>query len=162
MVDIGARLYVSACSPEWSTLALFPPLPAECWAYGLAPLSSLFSPFLASVHPCSEGRKPDLIGFSSAISAEWDHPETPKRCVALSPGPWLSGCSGKYPGLMTNRKISQLLSVAISMSARKLASLFWGFLNGLLYDLMQMHFMSMEPGMERALLIALIVNYVNR
>lgn len=63
---------------------------------------------------------------------------------------------------MTNRKISQLLSLAISMSARKLAGLFWGFLNGLLYDLMQTHFMSTEPGMERALLIALIVNYVNR
>lgn len=63
---------------------------------------------------------------------------------------------------MTNRKISELLLLAISVSARKLAGLFWGFLNGLLYDLMQTHFMSIEQSMERAVLIALIVNYVNR
>lgn len=40
LVDIGARLYVSACSPKWSASAPFSPLPAWCWAYGL-PLSLL-------------------------------------------------------------------------------------------------------------------------
>lgn len=35
LVDIGARLYVSACSPKWSTSAPFPLLPAWSWAYGL-------------------------------------------------------------------------------------------------------------------------------
>lgn len=63
---------------------------------------------------------------------------------------------------MTNRKISQLRLLAISMSARKLAGRVWGFLNDLIYDLMQTHFMSMEQSIERAVLIALIVNYVNR
>lgn len=63
---------------------------------------------------------------------------------------------------MTSRKISQLLSLAISMSAKKLAVLVCGFLSGLLYDLMQPHFMSVEQSMERAVLIVLIVNYVNR
>lgn len=60
------------------------------------------------------------------------------------------------------RMISKLLSLALSMNARKLAGLFWGFVNSVLYDLMQTHFMSVEHSMERAVLIALIVNYVNR
>lgn len=43
---------------------------------------------------------------------------------------------------MTHGKISQLLWLTISVSARKLVSLAWGFVNSLLYDLMQTHFMS--------------------
>lgn len=52
LVDIGARLYVSACSLECSTSALFPPLPAECWAHSLPlslPPSLLSSPLFAHV-----------------------------------------------------------------------------------------------------------------
>lgn len=60
------------------------------------------------------------------------------------------------------RMISKLLSLALSTNARKLAGLFWGFVNSVLYDLMQTHFMSVELSMERTVLIVLIVNYVNR
>lgn len=65
-------------------------------------------------------------------------------------------------GLKMNRQINKLVSHALTVNARKLAGLFGGFLSSLLYDLMQTHFMSMEHRIERAILILLIVSYVNR
>ena len=136
----------------------FPP------SVGLTVCPSLFSVFscprLCSPRFRIEKSGPDRLLLSYPSGTRFVQ-RSGDALLPLAPGPWLPGCSGKYPGLMTNRKISQLLPLAIS-SARKLASLVWGFLNGLLYDLMQTHFMSMEQSMVREVLIVLIVNYVNR
>lgn len=75
-----------------------------------------------------------------AIPEEWHHPEN-SRGTSFKPGPLLNGHSGKYPGLMMNRNNSHLLQPAISGSRGKLPRLVVSFLNGLLFDLMQTHFM---------------------